>query len=200
MEQILYNQSLKISTLSTFQGLKFLKVLIFSIFQQLFYNPVIQLFGTKASIVESDSTTLLESSWSTERNFLNMNPDSISATKNVFILFFTIFRLAEYIVYKLSDQKYRLHTSLNVQHFRWNSKKNTNRKRTLSFSKAYLPRTNILPIFVADGLKNRFSGPLPGKFLESFQKLNLLSDNNIKRYAVPGNKAVNTLLWQEQYS
>lgn len=62
MEQILYNQSLKISTLSTFQGLKFLKVLIFSIFQQLFYNPVIQLFGTKASIMESDSTTLLESS------------------------------------------------------------------------------------------------------------------------------------------
>ncbi|CAI7069789.1 BEM_collapsed_G0009490.mRNA.1.CDS.1 [Saccharomyces cerevisiae] len=129
MEQILYNQSLKISTLSTFQGLKFLKVLIFSIFQQLFYNPVIQLFGTKASIMESDSTTLLESSWSTERNFLNMNSDSISTTKNVFILFFTIFRLAEYIVYKLSDQKYRLRTSLNVQHFRWNSKKNTNRKK-----------------------------------------------------------------------
>ncbi|QHS72261.1 uncharacterized protein SPAR_D02600 [Saccharomyces paradoxus] len=191
MEQILYNQSLKISTLSTFQGLIFLKVLIFSIFQQLLCNPVMQLFETKAPIMESYSTVLFKSSWNKERNF-------ISATKNIFILFFTILRLAEYIVYKLSDQKYRSHTSLNVQHFRWNIKGNTNQKKESSFNKVCLPRTSILPIFVANGLKNRFSGPLPGKSLECFQKADLWKNNNIRRYNVPETKAVNALLWQKQ--
>lgn len=198
MEQILYNQSLKISTISTFQGLIFLKVLIFSIFQQLLCNPVMQLFERKAPIVESYSTALFKSNWSKERNFLNVNQDFISATKNIFILFFTILRLAEYIVYKLSDQKYRSHTSLNVQHFRWNIKRNTNQKKVSSFSKVCLPRTSILPIFVADGLKNRFSGPLPGKSLECFQKADLSKNNNIRRYKVPETKAVNALLWQKQ--
>lgn len=186
-------------SLSTFQGLIFLKVLVFSIFQQLLYSPVAHLFRMKAiAAMKYSSICFLRSNWAKEQNLFDINQDFVSAIKNIFILFFTIFRLAEYIIYKLSDRSYQLHTSLDVQHLKWNMKKNTNKKRMLSFSRIYLPRTNILPISVGDGLKSRFIGPLPSKSLKCFQKKNFLSNNNINRYTVPETKATNAILWQRQ--
>ncbi|CAI4057959.1 hypothetical protein SKDZ_04G2690 [Saccharomyces kudriavzevii ZP591] len=198
MEQILYNQSFKIPTISTFQGIIFLRILILSIFQQLLYNPVIQLLETRAPKVESDLASLFRNDWSRQQHFFNVSQDSVNVTKNLFILLFTIFRLAAYLIYRLSGQNYRLWSSLDLQHLRWNRKGNTNKKRTLSFGKAYLPRTNILPISVSNVLGNRFIGLSSGKSTKCFQKAECLNNNNIKRYPVPETKAANTLLWQRQ--
>lgn len=104
MEQILYNQSLKAPTISIFQGMVFLRVLIFSIFQQLLYNPILQLFDTKVPVVGLDSNALFKSDWSEHQSYISINQDSINVTKYTFILLFTVFRMVTYIIYKLSDQ------------------------------------------------------------------------------------------------
>ncbi|CAI4056436.1 hypothetical protein SUVZ_02G1730 [Saccharomyces uvarum] len=198
MEQILYNQSLKSPTISMFQGMVFLRVLIFSIFQQLLYNPILQLFDTKVPAVGLDSTAFFESGWSEHKSYIGINQDSINVTKYTFILLFTVFRMVAYIIYKLSDQDCRLSSSLVLRRFRWSKNRNTNRKRNLSFGKVYLTKSDILPISTGNGLENRFIGLASGRSLKCFQNMERLDNNNTARYSVPKTKAINALLWQEQ--
>ncbi|CAI1817018.1 hypothetical protein SEUBUCD646_0B01740 [Saccharomyces eubayanus] len=198
MEQILYNQSLKAPTISVFQGIAFLKVLIFSIFQQLLYNPILQVFHTKVPVAGLDSSAFFKSDWSEPSSYISLNQDSLNATKYTFIVLFTLFRMASYIIYKLSDQDCRLCDSLDFRRFRWSEKRNTNRKRSLSFGKVYLTKSDILPISTGNGLGNRFIGLASNRSLKCFQKMERLNNNNTERYSVPKTKAINALLWREQ--
>lgn len=176
----------------------FLRVLIFSIFQQLLYNPILQLFDTKVPVVGLDSNALFKSDWSEHQSYISINQDSINVTKYTFILLFTVFRMVTYIIYKLSDQDCQLRSSLDLCRFRWSKNRSTNRKRNFSFGKVYLTKSDVLPISTGKGLRNRFIGLASGRSLKCFQKMERLNNNNTERYSVPKTKAINALLWQEK--